>query len=1749
MSLLLLLTSAAPQDFAASPNLSGSGSLTLDPNNFAGIGTFSGDGALGAVVGPSLAASLAGSGNLAASAAPGPASTRSLSGQGTLVVQPGLIWNTFEGGTPGTAITTSNSGGASGTAITETYSPPTTATYTASKTARVASTVAGALAYTGTNIGTITLAFRINIQARVAARAYLVFGAVSAPTTESSDCVFNIMDAAGTTAAAIRVTTDGHLIAVSGNTATTVGTSTDTVTAGVVYRFEVAGTPGVSTTTGVVEWAAYLGDSLTPFWSGTATGVNTTTRAISQVRFGRDASNANYVSRTNTYDDLAVHTALPSGFIGPSVPPSSADFAASPTLTGSGALSPAGSIQSALTTALTGVGSLAPDATLTVPLAVAFSGSGALSGQVALAVPTTAGFSGAGSMATAGQPRAAGIAPLSGSGQLASVNSLIASSVPAFSGAGVIAVPPGKPGVAQAAQFTGGGAVAAGGVSVFVVSLQLAGSGVLTLTAAANAPTGAALSGAGVLAVPTTAPTVTVTVPLTGSGTLSRLTAVSTPGTAAFSGSGGLDSSATSSIPAAASLSGFGALSDITAPVVITDGSIAANAATAATATSGSVATVNLSGGGALAGSGLVNAAPMVGSSGTGVLASGVTSGGSGDASFSGAGALAPSRTITTKGTSAFTGWGFVAPGTNVRFNLHPNPRFTSPLTSANGSNSNWATVNQSVVTDSTVRPFPSGLSLKVVTNAAARSGVELSAPATLLRSGTNYTVSVYVQTGTPSNSLAVTLWGNTAQGANGLTMTTTSVGAVAGWTRYAATVQIASTAGNPSQLWLDISDTSGGTFWVAAPLYEQASAVGTYFDNSSGTSGNLTHGLAGTIYPGIQAEWVTPVPAVAVTAGFTGSGTIRPATVRTNLALNPDFAADTLNTVTVGSAGTSSVTRNTTVVHNGVASLALVANSATAPGRKWMVDPNLNFPAGTTITWTFWLYGTSSFPVQGYWEANLPTYTGGSGGGATTVQANTWTKITSTVTSTVPNGLDARNQVGFGFLPGAFASGLVGETVYLTEALIEISNSAGTYFTGSTADSGVLTHAWVGPPNASTSQEFKYAALPAPAATVPLSSDGALLTAATPRIPALPAFSGAGTLTWATTGSGAATPNLTGSGALIGSPTAAVPGLATLTGSGALITVGRSATAATPLLTGSGALTSTGASQARSVLPFGGSGVLTCTAAPSEPVTVALTGSGVLGGFGALQPTPQIALTGSGSTTVVTVRDVQQTVAVSGAGALTAASAVQVPRAATFSGSGALSAADTFQARQPAPLSGLGTLGVASAVSGTGNAALAGSGGLSVPSAAPRTLRSAILGGDGLLAATTTAVPFTDGFDRPDAATWGTAWDTATAAGTAASADPSVVDLSNNRGHLRAGSGYGSAYAIARGMTPIYDTDLRFSWTVPDLHHPAEPNEWYLTFMTNIDPGIAAADLMTYPGGYAPDCYVLEFGRDPWAAGYGNNTSEDYLYVLVRRYSGGVAHSLWGDTGMVRISAPIGDDSGHPLPGAVVQTRFQTLGSTVRFKVWADGSPEPTDWYHSGIDPLPHLPAGVFGINYSGAYEFTNDDTWVGHPEYLGELQSADLYLDNVDISPTAIPAGLSANADISAPLGAVVAPVGADATTRATVPLDAFLGVAAGTHAEAMVEITTTGQVGVHGAITVELSLPEGIGFNVGLSAIAAFQLNRDTRFAILDMYGNPLRIGATLPGDRIYAQGESKQVGASTAGLTVTMRGNPLKVNGQF
>ncbi len=197
----------------------------------------------------------------------------------------------------------------------------------------------------------------------------------------------------------------------------------------------------------------------------------------------------------------------------------------------------------------------------------------------------------------------------------------------------------------------------------------------------------------------------------------------------------------------------------------------------------------------------------------------------------------------------------------------------------------------------------------------------------------------------------------------------------------------------------------------------------------------------------------------------------------------------------------------------------------------------------------------------------------------------------------------------------------------------------------------------------------------------------------------------------------------------------------------------------------------------------------------------------------------------------------------------------------------------------------------------------------------------------------------YTDTFSGVDAAAWPSAW--------SSQANSGAVDVRSGRGRL-AFTDVAGAYARARleAGDPLSDAQVSFSY------------------------GWSSSWAAAYASVYLRGSGGWQNAYRPWN-GYGVQVANDSSTVQVQRTVGGVMTPLVSLTGA------------QPVGTGRMRVRFGAQATTLRLKLWPEGSAEPSAWTWIGTDPAVSSPGRLHlslarSSRNSGTKEFTLDDlTW----------------------------------------------------------------------------------------------------------------------------------------------------------------------------
>ncbi len=182
-----------------------------------------------------------------------------------------------------------------------------------------------------------------------------------------------------------------------------------------------------------------------------------------------------------------------------------------------------------------------------------------------------------------------------------------------------------------------------------------------------------------------------------------------------------------------------------------------------------------------------------------------------------------------------------------------------------------------------------------------------------------------------------------------------------------------------------------------------------------------------------------------------------------TNYVIDPDAASSTGNFSSVGGSSASSTnTISSDNSHNGATSYKRVATSngqfaaiAYIPSGQFTVN------VGDRVEWSLWVYSTKAGGLQPYMEGirvSDSTYWGQGGGAATSIPANTWTKVTGSATANTQSRVTRIGAYNLAVL--------IGDIMWSDEYIATITPNSLPLF----ADGSSPNWSWNGTPNNSTS-------------------------------------------------------------------------------------------------------------------------------------------------------------------------------------------------------------------------------------------------------------------------------------------------------------------------------------------------------------------------------------------------------------------------------------------------------------------------------------------------------------------------------------------------------------------------------------------------------------------------------------------------------------------------------------------------------
>lgn len=189
-------------------------------------------------------------------------------------------FNTAEGGTDGTAVSTGNSGGASGTAWDQV-----TNSGGGSTTFEADAATHGSMGYSFAAVSASSNMVIKNITAPSGEAAISVYFIAPASTPTANAQIASIRHSSGNMG--ILALTTANKLVCQDATGANAFTPTPTLTAGVKYRAEMRVKKGTGTTDGERSFAYFVEDSTTPVYSNASTTANSGTTDPTSVRYGR----------------------------------------------------------------------------------------------------------------------------------------------------------------------------------------------------------------------------------------------------------------------------------------------------------------------------------------------------------------------------------------------------------------------------------------------------------------------------------------------------------------------------------------------------------------------------------------------------------------------------------------------------------------------------------------------------------------------------------------------------------------------------------------------------------------------------------------------------------------------------------------------------------------------------------------------------------------------------------------------------------------------------------------------------------------------------------------------------------------------------------------------------------------------------------------------------------------------------------------------------------------------------------------------------------------------------------------------------------------------------------------------------------------------------------------------------------------------------------------------------------------------
>jgi len=259
----------------------------------------------------------------------------------------------------------------------------------------------------------------------------------------------------------------------------------------------------------------------------------------------------------------------------------------------------------------------------------------------------------------------------------------------------------------------------------------------------------------------------------------------------------------------------------------------------------------------------------------------------------------------------------------------------------------------------------------------------------------------------------------------------------------------------------LSLSNTNNGTYPNDLSTVNNGKPMPSGSTSYSYHPGTGNTSYCATVTTGNSSYEITDTATTPVAGGCPGDGVGGVAAI-TNYAADPDATAVGNFGQSGGGPAPSTASIATDQVHHGTTALKRTITGTGTSGTSAEVrisTHELKILAGTTMSWSFWVYSTRAGNISPYADGTKVsdgTYTG-CGSAAVSVPANTWQKVTAACTP----GIDMYpTEVG-----GYNLAVQAGDYVWFDEYMVATGSSLPNYADGNTA-----SWIWNGTANNSTS-------------------------------------------------------------------------------------------------------------------------------------------------------------------------------------------------------------------------------------------------------------------------------------------------------------------------------------------------------------------------------------------------------------------------------------------------------------------------------------------------------------------------------------------------------------------------------------------------------------------------------------------------------------------------------------------------------